>query len=259
MQIAVIYYGISALLHFVLPRLHHVESVQQGKRRENQIAQEVKNSVAPLLVKAGAFWVVEKLYAGGYGKLYGKVPTTMQEVLYMAFTWVALDFLHDTWFYWTHRLLHWKPMYIHIHRLHHTSTVPTAFTGYSFHWVEAMIVFANEVLVCFLFPIHIGLHRVYHIFTTIIHNGGHAGYEIAPFIPSVEGLLSLLCLGTKPCQALNTVRHHDMHHRFPNKHFSLYFTHWDRWMGTEHAHYQHDVAAHFASKSSNTEREVKAH
>lgn len=55
------------------------------------------------------------------------------------------------------------------------STVPTAFTGYSFHWVEAMIVFANEVLVCFLFPIHIGLHRVYHIFTTIIHNGEEVG------------------------------------------------------------------------------------
>ena len=59
--------------------------------------------------------------------------------------------------------------------------------------------------------------------------GGHAGYEIAPFIPSLESLLSLLLLGARPCPALNTVRHHDMHHRFPNKHFSLYFTHWDRW------------------------------
>ena len=37
--------------------------------------------------------------------------------------------------------------------------------------VEAAIVFANEVLVCFLFPIHIGVHRVYHLFTTVIHNG----------------------------------------------------------------------------------------
>jgi hypothetical protein len=26
-----------------------------------------------------------------------------------------------------------------------------------------------------MFPIHIGLHRVYHIVTTIIHEGGHAG------------------------------------------------------------------------------------
>ncbi len=49
--------------------------------------------------------------------------------------------------------------------------MPTAFTGYSFHVVEAAIVFANEVLVCFLFPIHIGVHRVYHLFTTVIHNG----------------------------------------------------------------------------------------
>ena len=76
--------------------------------------------------------------------------------------------------------------------------------------------------------------------------GGHAGYELAPFIPSLESLLSLLWHGAKPCAALNTVRHHDMHHRFPNKHFSLYFTHWDRWCGTEHPSYQADVSGHFA-------------
>lgn len=51
------------------------------------------------------------------------------------------------------------------------SVAPTAFTGYSFHVVEAAIVFANEILVCFLFPIHIGVHRLYHLFTTVIHNG----------------------------------------------------------------------------------------
>ena len=51
------------------------------------------------------------------------------------------------------------------------SNAPTAFTGYSFHVVEAAIVFANEILVCFLFPIHIGVHRIYHLFTTVIHNG----------------------------------------------------------------------------------------
>lgn len=37
--------------------------------------------------------------------------------------------------------------------------------------LEAVLVFANEILVCFLFPIHISVHRIYHIFTTIIHNG----------------------------------------------------------------------------------------
>lgn len=71
--------------------------------------------------------------------------------------------------------------------------------------------------------------------------GGHAGYEIAPFIPSMESLLSGALSWVQPAWnlrgGLNTVRHHDMHHRFPTRHFSLYFTHWDRWCGTEHADY----------------------
>ena len=38
---------------------------------------------------------------------------------YMAVTVVALDYLHDSWFYWMHRLLHWKPLYLHVHLMHH--------------------------------------------------------------------------------------------------------------------------------------------
>ena len=53
------------------------------------------------------------------------------------------------------------------------STSPTAFTGYSFHVAEAMLVFANEVLMCYVLPMHIGLHRMYHIFTTLIHEGAY--------------------------------------------------------------------------------------
>jgi hypothetical protein len=49
--------------------------------------------------------------------------------------------------------------------------VPTAFAGYSFHVAEAALVFANEVLVCFLLPLHAGLHRAYHLLTTVIHEG----------------------------------------------------------------------------------------
>jgi len=85
------------------------------------------------------------------------------------------------------------------------------------------------------------------MYTTVIHNGGHAGYEIAPYIPSAEGLAFwawrtlLMTLGAASrvsvSKGLNTVAHHDMHHRYPNVHFSLYMTHWDRLMGTEHPSY----------------------
>lgn len=251
-QLAAVYYLAAFVLHYVAPRVFPVRSVQVAQPRKNQVAWEAIYSLGPLLVKAGVWTLVEQLHASGRSKLYTGWPPTAQQAAYMLFTIVALDYLHDAWFYWTHRLLHWKPLYRHVHAVHHESTAPTPFCGYSFHVVEAVIVFANEVLVCFLFPIHLGLHRVYHIFTTIIHEGGHAGYEIAPFIPSVESLVALLLLGRRPCAALNTVRHHDMHHRYPPYHFSLYMTHWDRWCGTEHPKYRSDVTKHFAELDSSS-------
>jgi hypothetical protein len=59
----------------------------------------------------------------------------------------------------------------HIHR----SRAPSPFTGYSFHVAEAALVFANEILVCWAFPLHLGVHRVYHLLTTAIHQGEGGG------------------------------------------------------------------------------------
>ena len=110
--------------------------------------------------------------------------------------------------------------------------MPTAFTGYSFHVVEALIVFFNEILVCFFLPMHVRVHRYYHMYTTVIHCGGHAGYEIAPYVPSLQGLCSLLLTKGKVNEYLTTVEHHDLHHQLYTIHFGLYFQVWDRLMGT---------------------------
>lgn len=239
LQVSLVYYLGAFLLHFVVPQLAAVHSIQVGSRRPGQVTQEVLNSPGAILVKAAVLTVVERLHAAGIGKMYSGWPQTWPQWGYILLTIVALDYLHDTWFYWTHRLLHWKPLYRHVHYLHHRSTVPTAFAGYSFHVAEAALVFANEIIVVFLFPIHVGLHRAYHLFTTLIHLGGHAGYEIAPLVPSLEALLWAAASAGAPARGLNTVKHHDMHHRFPTRHFSLYFTHWDRWCGTQHPLYVH--------------------
>lgn len=79
------------------------------------------------------------------------------------------------------------------------STAPSAFTGYAFHVVEALIVFANEILVCFLFPLHMGLHRWYHILTTVIHEGGWLHVGLGSVGPAccvmVLGLAAVLAQG----------------------------------------------------------------
>ncbi len=256
-QAASVYYIAAIFLHYIVPRVYAVRSVQVSSRQKGQVRREAWSSIGPLLVKAGIWTIVEYLYHykqysptspySRYNKMYSGSDSS---IIGIGMTVFILDVLHDTWFYWTHRLLHNKVLYKWVHRMHHESRVPTAFTGYSFHPIEAMIVFANEILVCFMFPIHIKVHRAYHMYTTVIHSGGHAGYEIAPCIPTIQaflyfvwnGLCRLTSRGKRELSwvssRLNTVAHHDMHHRFPNVHFSLYMTHWDKLMGTEHKQYQ---------------------
>eukprot|EP00775_Hariotina_reticulata_P003455 gene3455-3726_t len=245
-QLSLFYYVLGAVLHFVVPWLCQVKGIQEQQRRPGEVTRDAVNSLGPIAVKAAIWTVVEQLHTQGIGKLYAGPVTTFSEVAYLLMCVVLLDYLHDAWFYWTHRLLHWKPLYKWIHHEHHRSTSPSAFTGYAFHIVEALIVFANEIIVCFLFPLHMGLHRIYHIATTVIHEAGHVGYELAPFIPTIEGITSLLLCGLEGSAGLNTVQHHDMHHRFPTKHFSLYFTHWDRWMGTLHPKYEATLFRYFS-------------
>jgi len=238
-QVAAVYYGVAILLHFLLPLLVPLRSVQCGKRRPWQVLQEAINSAGPIAIKAAVLTAVERLHADGRGLLYSGWPQTRAQWAYLAVSVAVLDYFHDAWFYWTHRALHSRMLFRHVHYLHHRSTVPTAFSGYSFHAAEAVLVFGNEVLEVFLVPFHVGLHRAYHLYTTIIHIGGHVGYEMAPLIPTLEAAVWGLLSWGAPAKALNTVAHHDLHHRCPGSHFSLYFTHWDRWCGTQHPAYRH--------------------
>jgi sterol desaturase/sphingolipid hydroxylase (fatty acid hydroxylase superfamily) len=48
-----------------------------------------------------------------------KQPFTPAHIAYMAFCVVLLDYAHDAWFYWTHRLLHQGWLYRHVHCVHH--------------------------------------------------------------------------------------------------------------------------------------------
>lgn len=246
-QLCLFYYVSAAVLHFVAPAVLPVKHIQKHSRGPNDIIRDALYSLGPLAVKAGVWTLCENAHASGASLLYsGPAISQPSDLVYLAACVLILDYAHDTWFYWTHRLLHWKPLYQHVHCVHHRSSAPTAFTGYSFHILEAALVFANELIMCWLLPMHIGLHRVYHLFTTLIHEGGHAGYEISPFLPHLANIAKTLLMGYKKhYSGFNTVQHHDLHHRYPAKHFSLYFTHWDRLCGTLHPKYEANLFSYF--------------
>ena len=137
---------------------------------------------------------------------------------------------HDAYFYWMHRGLHSRVMFRRAHLEHHLSRTPTPWAAYSFAPIEGLFEASFVPLVLVLFPIHgvVLLAFVLHqIVRTVI---GHMGHELA-----WPGFTQSPWTGW-----LTTTTHHDLHHSQGNHNFGLYFTWWDRWMGTEHPRY-HDA------------------
>ncbi len=136
--------------------------------------------------------------------------------------------LHDTYFYWTHRFMHWKPVFKHVHRVHHLSHDPSPLAAYAFHPLEAVIEAGIGPLIMLTLPVH---RHAFLIFLTIqlaMNVLGHLGFELFPrgFMRSSLG------------RFLNTTTHHHQHHQKTNWNFGLYFNLWDRLLGTNHPRYE---------------------
>lgn len=140
---------------------------------------------------------------------------------------------HDAYFYWLHRLLHRRGLFRWAHRRHHRSHNPSPFTAYSFDVAEAVLLVPFVPLWVLLVPTSwsvVALFMLHQIIRNVI---GHSGYELFPARADGRPLFDWM----------TTVTHHDLHHAQAGWNFGLYFTWWDRWMGTEHPDYYARFAA----------------
>ncbi|HEV7620295.1 MAG TPA: sterol desaturase family protein [Flavisolibacter sp.] len=142
--------------------------------------------------------------------------------LYFFLAFPLMFIIHDTYFYWTHRLMHHKKLFTLFHLVHHRSTNPSPWAAYSFHPLEAVVEAGVFVVFLFTIPVH-PLHLFLFFFFMIVYNVyGHLGYEIYPsgFNKHWFG------------KWVNTSTNHNQHHQYFKGNYGLYFTFWDRIMGT---------------------------
>ncbi len=141
----------------------------------------------------------------------------------------AIIIAHDAYFYWTHRMMHHPRLFRIFHRAHHRSITPTPWAAYSFAMPEAAVAFAFVPLWQFVVPTPGWVMFTWLNFQIIRNAMGHAGFEFFP----------RWWLDSPLTRWINTTVHHDLHHNGGfNTNYGLYFTWWDKWMGTEHPRYR---------------------
>jgi sterol desaturase/sphingolipid hydroxylase (fatty acid hydroxylase superfamily) len=142
--------------------------------------------------------------------------------LYFILAFPLMLIMHDTYFYWVHRLMHHPKLFRWVHLVHHKSTNPSPWAAYAFHPVEAIIESLIFVIFLFTIPVHT-IHLTFFFVISLVYNVyGHLGFELYP-----KGF-NKHWLG----KWINTSVSHNQHHQFFKGNYGLYFTFWDRMMGT---------------------------
>lgn len=137
-------------------------------------------------------------------------------------------FLHDTYFYWTHRLMHHRWLFPVFHRVHHLSNNPSPWAAYSFAPAEAVVEAGIFPVVALVMPIHPAAFGLVMLWQILFNVAGHTGYEFHP----------TWIMNTPLRFILNTPTNHVMHHEKMRGNYGLYFNLWDRIMGTNHPDYE---------------------
>lgn len=132
-------------------------------------------------------------------------------------------FIHDTWFYWTHRAMHRPRLFKLMHAVHHDSRPPTAWAAMAFHPLEAL---SGAVLIPALtlfIPIHVAALGLVLATMTFFGVTNHMGWEIFP----------RRWLGGWFGAGMITASHHHRHHTDYRCNYGLYFRFWDRLCDTD--------------------------
>jgi lathosterol oxidase len=216
------YFLLAGTLHITSKsrKLHWIRyKIQKGYPSPKNICREIKFSISTAVIFVSALLITGILQVHHIGNLYFNIHAF--GTFYLIVSFFLTLFVHDTYFYWTHRLMH-LPGIFAVHRLHHASHNPSPFAALSFHPAEALIQAGIIPLLSIILPTHISVLILFVLYNLIVNIIGHAGYEFFPkkFNKTILGRIS------------NTPTHHNLHHKKVKGNYGLYFSLWDKFMGT---------------------------
>lgn len=210
------YFLLSGFFYALCKKLKLTPIDSEGTSFE-QIKRDIRWSVLSSMIFALAGTALIIFWQAGWTRIYFDIQKF--PIWYLPLSLLAYMFVHDTYFYWTHRLLH-SYRFKECHFAHHESKIPTAWTSFAFHPIEAIIQAIILPVLVLMIPIHWSMLIIFLSLMSLFGVLNHLGYELYPKIfEKYFGLIS--------------ATHHQRHHRKVNQNFGLYFNWWDLLMKTE--------------------------
>ncbi len=219
--------GVAFLLYYVfLRKKWNFKKIQKKFPGKKDYILEVLYSLITFIV----FGLIGSFVFFTDFKQYTKVYDNVDDfgTWYFVLSIVIMIFIHDTYFYWTHRLMHHKYFFKHFHKVHHLFHNPSPWAAFAFHPLEAIIEASIIFVIVFIIPAHPMAVLTFLIVMTIYSVYGHLGYELYPkfFYKNWFG------------KWINTSVNHNLHHQSGRNNYGIYFTFWDKIMNSVSQDYE---------------------
>lgn len=218
--------SIYGVLYLVMAHRVAAYSLRRSPPQQNLIRQNITLSLVSAIIFALGAAIVMIAYDQGLTQIYA--DSHPYGAWYSIVSLLLVLILQDTYFYFLHRAFHHPRLFKWVHRGHHASGDPTPWASFAFDPPEAVLQALFFVLIVFILPLHFIILLAVLLTMTIWAVWNHLGYEFLPPAFAQHWLGKWLIGPT----------HHALHHRKYQVHYGLYFTTWDRLLGTHDPEYE---------------------
>lgn len=169
-----LYFGLGYTFDQVCRWLHsrgRLVKIDLSPPLPGQRKREILNSLVSIAVFSVSGLPIIYLYRQGYLQL---LPDTTLHILWSL---VLLNFWNELHFFMLHRLMHAKFFMKNIHYVHHQSVVPSVYSVYSFHVVEAILLSTVQLTLLCLLPLSSWAILLYPLNSILLNFSGHCNYR----------------------------------------------------------------------------------
>ncbi|PZO36178.1 MAG: sterol C5-desaturase [Pseudanabaena frigida] len=199
--------------------------------------QSIQKDIKLSVFSAAIFAIASALIVSAYSSNLTRIYSNPQQygLWYLGVSYLSVLILQDAYFYFTHRLFHHPSLFHWLHKGHHRSRYPTPWTSFAFDPLEAIVSSLFLVGIVFIIPLHFITLIAVLTTMTIWAVLNHLGIDRFP-ISFPHHWLGKWFIGPA---------HHSIHHLKYTLHYGLYFTFWDKILGTQDPNYEEKFARDF--------------